>query len=108
MSAQYRSYFGVGVIYARGIQSDAPKFYCDLIGLGTNVAPDGALTGITPQTLMATAADGSFTKIVHIFSLSGLLDDAPVHLEILSGKICSTSGADHDDFEIVAVTGELN
>ena len=95
-------------LYARGIQSEAPKFYCDLIGLGNNVDLNGALTGITPQTLMATAADGSFTKITHTFSLSDLAADADAHLQILSGKTCSSSGADHDDFEIVAVTGELN
>lgn len=95
-------------LYARGIQSEAPKFYCDLIGLGNNVDLNGALSGIRPQTLMATAADGSFTKIMHTFSLSDLAADADAHLQILSGKTCSSSGADHDDFEIVAVTGELN
>ena len=45
---------------------------------------------------------------MHTFSLSDLAADADAHLQILSGKTCSTSGADHDDFEIVAVTGELN
>ena len=95
-------------LYARGVQSEAPKFYCDLIGLGNNVDLNGALTSITPQTLMATAAEGSFTKITHTFSLSDLAADADAHLQILSGKTCASSGADHDDFEIAAVTGELN
>ena len=96
-------------LYARGIQSGAPKSYCDLIGLGNNVDANGALTGTgnAQLKLMATATDGSFTEIKHTFLLSGLTAGVVAHLEILSGKICSTSGADYDDFEIVAVTGEL-
>ena len=94
-------------LYARGIQSDAPKFYCDLIGLGNNVDLNGVLTDITPQPLTPTAADGSFTKITHTFSLSGLTADTDAHLQILSGNACASGGADHDDFEFVAVTGEL-
>ena len=50
-------------LYARSIQSQAPKFYSDLIGLGNNVDLNGALTGITPQTLMETAPTDRLPKL---------------------------------------------
>ncbi len=108
-AAQKTDYKSLTVtLYARGIQSTAPKFYCDQIGLGNNVDINGTLIGTTPQPLLPTAADGSFTKITHTFSLTDLAADAEAQLQILSGKTCANGGADYDDFEIVAVTGELN
>ncbi|MEO6025037.1 MAG: hypothetical protein ABIP64_18380, partial [Burkholderiales bacterium] len=68
-------------LYGRGIESGTPTFNCDQIGLGNTIDPTtGKLTDGTRQTLKATAADGSFTKITHTFLLSGLAADADAHL----------------------------
>ncbi|MEO6024856.1 MAG: hypothetical protein ABIP64_17435, partial [Burkholderiales bacterium] len=110
-AAQQAKYTTLTVtLYGRGIESGTPTFNCDQIGLGNNIdATTGKLTDGTPQTLTGTAADGSFTKITHTFSLNGLAADADAHLQIVSGKACASgTSTDYDDFEIVAVTGELN
>ena len=95
-------------LYARGVESGTPKFYCDQIVLGNNIdTPTGKVTGAT-QPLTMSATDGSFTQISHTFPLNSLAADAVAHLQILSGKQCENSASDYDDFEIVTVTGELS
>lgn len=95
-------------LYARGIESGTPNFYCDQIVLGSSIDPTGNVTGATPQALHVSATDGSFTPISHTFPLNSLAADAAAHLQILSGKQCGNSASDYDDFEIVSVTGELS
>ena len=95
-------------LYARGVESGTPKFYCDQIVLGNSIDPTGNVTGATPQALNVSATNGSFTQISHTFPLNSLAADAAAHLQILSGKQCGNSASDYDDFEIVSVTGELS
>ena len=95
-------------LYARGVESGTPKFYCDQIVLGTDKdTTTSKVTGET-QTLTMSAADGSFTPITHTFLLNSFAAGAVAHLQILSGKQCGNSASDSDDFEIVTVTGELS
>ena len=107
-STQRTSYnFLTVTLYARGVESGTPKFYCDQIVLGNSIDPTGKVTGET-QSLKVSAADGSFTQISHTFPLNSLAADAVAHLQILSGKQCGNTASDYDDFEIVSVTGELS
>ena len=94
-------------LYARGVESGTPKFYCDQIVLGNSIDPTGKVTGATPQALNVSAPDGSFTQISHTFPLTSLAADTVAHLQILSGKQCGNSASDSDDFEIVSIIGEL-
>ena len=107
-STQRTSYnFLTVTLYARGVESGTPNFYCDQIVLGNSIEPTGKVTG-EAQSLKVSAVDGSFTQITHTFPLNSLAADAVAHLQILSGKQCVNTASDYDDFEIVSVTGELS
>ena len=108
-AAQKGAYTSLEVtLYARGVESATPNFYCDQIVLGNHIdIVTDKVTGVMPQTLTTSAPDGSFTKIAHVFSLRDLAADDVAHLQILSGKQCANNASDYDDFEIATVIGEL-
>ncbi len=91
-------------MYARGVETTS-KGLCNQIVVGQWMSST-ALANSASLPLVETDSKGAFTQVNYTFVLSSL-PPGKIGIQILSGAKGCAAGSDHDDFEIVSVTGHL-